>query len=573
MAKKTILKIASFTAAFLTICLLCFLFLELSNRGKIARGLEVEKIKLGGIKISRAPEILQEKINQFNDKKIYLVYGQNKINSTPQELGIKINTEKTLANAYAFGHKSEKIFLSAIEEQISAFLFGKTEPLIYSINSEKMDNALSEFNGIENKPQNATLKFNPNTNNFEISAPKNGILVNKQKLAEDIIIDFNNLQPAEIYLSLEPAEPLLKERDLALLKPEAENITGRSPHYLRNGDIAWKIDEQEIADWILILPPAQKQEKAQLSLDQEKIKTFLLPIAASLNQEATDARLGWENGNLKFLIPAQNGQEVNIEKNIENIENKIINGEPELNLIIDLIKPEIDSANIQELGISSLIGKGESNFSGSPKNRKYNLSLGASKLNGLLIKPGEEFSFAQEIGSIDGKNGWLPELVIKNGQTIPEFGGGICQVSTTLFRAAVKSGLKITERYPHAYPVKYYNPPGFDSTVYPPKPDLKFINNTPAHILLQSKISDNKLVFEIYGTNDGREIKIKGPTILNSNPDGSMKTILTQEIWREGELKEQNIFRSSYKSPSLYPIATLTPEQTSAPAQTLNPNI
>jgi len=144
--------------------------------------------------------------------------------------------------------------------------------------------------------------------------------------------------------------------------------------------------------------------------------------------------------------------------------------------------------------------------------------------------------------------------VIKSGKLVYEYGGGVCQISTTLFRAAVNAGLKITERYPHAFPVRYYNPQGFDATVYPPHPDLRFINDTPGHILIQENIKGNQLTFELFGTLDGREIKIIGPTILQSNPDGSMKTVLYQEIWRDGTLERKQGFWSNYKSPNLYKV-------------------
>ncbi|MDP1629372.1 MAG: VanW family protein, partial [bacterium] len=137
-------------------------------------------------------------------------------------------------------------------------------------------------------------------------------------------------------------------------------------------------------------------------------------------------------------------------------------------------------------------------------------------------------------------------------KTIPEYGGGICQVSTTMFRAAINAGLKITERFPHAFPVAFYNPQGFDATVYLPHPDLRFINDTPANILIQTKIKGTTLTFEFYGTKN-REVKIIGPEEYDKKYDGSMKAKLTQEIYQDGELIRSKIFYSIYKSPWLFP--------------------
>ena len=158
------------------------------------------------------------------------------------------------------------------------------------------------------------------------------------------------------------------------------------------------------------------------------------------------------------------------------------------------------------------------------------------------------------LGEVDGEHGYLPELVIKHDKTEPEFGGGICQVSTTAFRAAIYSGLEITARRNHAYPVGYYNPQGMDSTVYIPKPDLRFKNDTPNYILIQTKIVGTELTFQFYGTSDGRKTTVIGPTILEKNPDGSMKTTFTQQINdKDGNLIREDVFKSNYESPSKFP--------------------
>jgi vancomycin resistance protein YoaR len=124
-----------------------------------------------------------------------------------------------------------------------------------------------------------------------------------------------------------------------------------------------------------------------------------------------------------------------------------------------------------------------------------------------------------------------------------------------MFRAAINSGFEITQRYPHAFPVKYYNPQGFDATIYPPFPDLKFINNTPNYLLVQTRIEGYNLIFEIYGTDDGRKVEISGPYQYDIGEDGSMKARLVQKVYdKNQELIINETFYSNYKSPDLYPV-------------------
>lgn len=300
----------------------------------------------------------------------------------------------------------------------------------------------------------------------------------------------------------------------------------------------------------------------QETVYEEKVKSYLEDLARRTDKSPIDAKFQVEDGRVTVFSLSENGSKIDIEKSLTEIKNNLNDSnqsgqtdkELEMTLISDQIKPEISSAEVDNLGISELIGEGKSNFRGSPKNRIFNINVATSRFNGVLIEPGEEFSFVKILGEVDGEHGYLPELVIKQDKTEPEFGGGICQVSTTTFRAAIYSGLEITARTPHAYPVSYYNPQGLDATVYVPRPDLRFINNTPGHILIQTKIEGTELTFQFYGTSDGRTIEIDGPRIIERKPDGSMKATFTQIVKdRNGNIMIEDVFNSAYDSPSKYP--------------------
>lgn len=294
----------------------------------------------------------------------------------------------------------------------------------------------------------------------------------------------------------------------------------------------------------------------QTTINTAAIRLYVEDLAKKVNRDPSDAKFKMEDGRVVTFAGSQNGIALDIDKCIETISLALKNtgSDQEVSLPFEIKKPEISNGDANNLGIISLIGEGTSNFKGSTKSRIHNITVGASRFNGVLIKPGEEFSFVKTLGEVDAEHGYLPELVIKQNVTEPEFGGGICQVSTTTFRAAIYSGLEITARKNHAYPVSYYNPQGMDSTVYIPKPDLRFINNTPGHILIQTKIEGTILTFDFYGTDDGRKINIDGPTILEKKADGSMKTTFTQHVIdKNGAEFITDIFNSSYNSPYKYP--------------------
>jgi len=309
----------------------------------------------------------------------------------------------------------------------------------------------------------------------------------------------------------------------------------------------------------LVLPirkTAGLKRNWQLSVDENPIKIFLEDLGREHNKDPVDAKLQMEDGKVTVFAVSENGLKLDQEKSLAKIKENLTsdNLSLEIELPYQETKPEISLESLNNMGITDLIGEGRSNFRGSPKNRIFNIKVATSRFNGILIKPGEEFSFTKILGEVDGEHGYLPELVIKKDKTEPEFGGGICQVSTTTFRAAIYSGLKITARRNHAYPVQYYNPQGLDATVYVPRPDLRFINNTPAYILIQTEISGTELIFRFFGTSDGRRIEVIGPKIIQRNSDGSMKATFTQNVYdQSGNLTISDVFNSNYDSPAKYP--------------------
>lgn len=298
------------------------------------------------------------------------------------------------------------------------------------------------------------------------------------------------------------------------------------------------------------------QKTSVLFLDTNSINKFVDDLSRQTDRDPTNAKLTMENGRVSVFSLSQKGLALDKEKGVAVLTDYFTQKKSTDPVNLPYIEkdPEVSIDSIDNLGITELIGEGRSDFRGSPKNRIFNIRVATNRFNGMLIKPNEEFSFVKILGEVDGEHGYLPELVIKKNKTEPEFGGGICQVSTTAFRAAIYSGLKITARRNHAYPVSYYSPQGMDSTVYVPRPDLRFINNTPSYILIQTEIIGTELIFRFYGTSDGRKTNVIGPKILEKNSDGSMKTTFTQQILdANGNQTREDVFNSNYDSPNKYP--------------------
>ena len=225
-------------------------------------------------------------------------------------------------------------------------------------------------------------------------------------------------------------------------------------------------------------------------------------------------------------------------------------------------------------GINEFLAGGISDFSNSSKNRLANIEAGMNQVKGVLVKPGEIFSFGEYLGDVTAEKGFKPEIVIKADGLKPELGGGICQVSSTLYRAIMQSGMAITQRRNHAFSVSHYFPAGTDATIYTPATDLKFKNDTPAHILIWPYYKDKThLAFDLYGTSDGRTVVVDEPVHTDRKADGSLKASWTRHVTINGNTQD-DVFKSNYLPPALFKkeekfvVAEPTPTPTTTPTPT-----
>ena len=253
-------------------------------------------------------------------------------------------------------------------------------------------------------------------------------------------------------------------------------------------------------------------------------------LAARIDIPVENALFQFDAGRVTAFRASRSGRAVQKDEALDRFESavKALPHAPSylavVNLPVYTIEPSVATEKVNSFGIKELIGRGYSEFTGSIAGRIHNIRLAASRLNGTLIAPGETLSFNDTVGDISTTTGYQPAYIIKEGRTVLGDGGGVCQVSTTLFRAALAAGLPITERRAHAYRVKYYElagfKPGLDATVFSPSVDQKIKNDTPAHILIQTK-TDTKnmtLTFELYGTHDGRSSEITNHIVWDQSP-------------------------------------------------------
>lgn len=282
-----------------------------------------------------------------------------------------------------------------------------------------------------------------------------------------------------------------------------------------------------------------KQQTVQ-GLDSVKIRNYLSSvIAPAVYREKEDVKIDMDkDGKVTFEGTGLYGRELDLESATKMLESALSQKLTYVNLPLIRLDPVVTVLNeeLTKMGIKELISGGETDFSNSPHNRIININNGLSKFVGHIVKPGEEFVFGDVLGPVDGSTGYLQELVIKGDKTLPEYGGGLCQVSTTAYRAALAAGFPVTSRRNHSYAVSYYKPLGLDATVYPPSVDMKFMNDTANSFVIQSFTVGSKAYYNFYGTKTDRTVRMIGPYYSAWSSPPPQKTEISDKM-APGEVK------------------------------------
>jgi len=469
----------------------------------------INDINVSGLTIEQAKKAIDGKVQTEKGLKLNLTHNNQSWEIDLQEINLQIDSQKTAQTAYYLFRRSPA------KNQFKA----KYISLEFSLEESLLDEKLATIAAQIYQPAIPTqLSFDQKTKEVTVSEGKLGKELDaktSRKVIFSKIVSFEIDQPAD--LVVKELNNLPSENQIKLAKEQAEKLIGKTIIF-SSPQQNFVIEDVQLINFVSF----------SSQWDREKINEYVEVLTQSINRPAQDALFKFEHGKVTAFKPGQDGFELNQEKAgdlIEQALDELINGESKSvkELLVRKIDPEIKTPDTNRLGIVDLIGEGESYFSHSITSRIHNVDLASNKLNGILINPGETFSLNKALGDISKATGYREAYIIKEGRTVLGDGGGVCQVSTTLFRAAINTGLPIIERHPHAYRVSYYeqnSKPGFDATVFSPTSDLKFKNDTGNYILIQREFDRKNyyLAFQFYGSPDGRKVEISNIKLWGTVP-------------------------------------------------------
>ncbi|MFH2038264.1 MAG: VanW family protein [Chloroflexota bacterium] len=491
--------------------------------GHILPGVSVAGVDLSGMIPQDAALKLSQNVVFPYLGKILFRDGDKIWLASPAELGLVLNTSSSVQAAMQVGRSGNLV--QRLSTQVNSWRNGQEIPVVYLFDQRVayafLQKIATEIDRPEIEADLALDGVNVIEKNGQI-----GRLLNVDLTMDLLITQLQSFSDGEVPLIINEVDPLIME-----VTSEAETLKNllSSPLVLSIPDAQandpgpWIIEPDSLANMIRIEREINGESAHYiLSLDDSRLMPILDEIGASIKSKSQNARFIFndETRQLELIQPAIIGKSFNLEASLGEIKQLAFQGEHEIPIVVDLDPLLVgDDAQAHTLGITELVSTGTTYFFGSSNERIQNIQTASSRFHGLLVAPGEVFSMGNALGDVSLENGYAEAMIIYDNRTIKGVGGGVCQVSTTLFRTVFLGGFPVVERHPHAYRVGYYeqlssgahdsNLAGLDATVYVPLVDFKFKNDTPYWLLMETyvNVEARRLTWKFYSTNDGRSVE------------------------------------------------------------------
>ncbi len=545
---------------------------ELVYAGKVYPGVSVDGVYVGGSSKTTADSTISAATVTYAAAILPVTYGTTTLKIPLHTLNLKYDATGGAALAYSYG-RTGNLWVRATQ-QLRALVGRPTTYARYTYDDATLSPYIIQAsNDVATPAVNAGLTFS--NNQATVTPAADGKRLNLGLLVMNLQNRFGSTSTDTLAAPVYGLPAAVSTAALSAATPEADtDLT--APLQLTYGQSNQTVDQVTIAKWLKIgavapgdfllthdlhdLYPAPAT--ASLSLDNAAITAYVNNLAANVNKDATNAQLAMVNGTLTVTSPSIDGVALDTSGAVTAITNalKQPNGNRTVTIAVKTTQAAVREDNLASLGITDQLSEGETYFPGSPAGRLQNVRVGSSKFNGVVLAPGEQFSFGKLLGEVDASTGYVPELVILSDHEEDQYGGGLCQVSSTVFRAALAAGLPINERVNHAFAISYYtwpySVPGLDATIYYPAIDFKFTNDTGHYLLMQTTMKGYDLKFDFYGTKTKSGV-IRGPYFVSGSNDAKQpsQTVFYRDVLDlAGNVTKTDTFNTYYKSSLDYPV-------------------
>jgi vancomycin resistance protein YoaR len=591
---------------------LWFLSIERRYQQRIYPNIFVLGVNVGGLQVDEAEQALYSHFRSFIDVPVILNFEGKSWRVSGEELGLQMHIEDSVQQAYTIGRTRDmignmQIIWQTLQQSVSV-------PVMVVVDEHKTQASVARLSRVIDVPARDPRVYIDGITLVSQRGTRGRMLLIDETVAR-IRETLPLLASQQITIATRELLPRVSDAAIAAAQARITTLVG-APLTIQVSNKEYIWSSEELARMIEIVQrPATNGsgDEYQVFFNPYQIEYRIEKIAQETQTMPVYPRVAWNGGDLQITRQGSPGWRLNKHEGRDLIVNSVDQGQRTVVLKPRYVAVPINESNLNTLGINELVSEGKSDFTGSAPYRVTNIQAGLALLDGVLIAPGEEFSFNDTVGEIDESNGFVKGYAIIQQRTQLEFGGGICQDSTTVFRAAFWAGLPITERWGHSFYISWYDkygPTGMDSTIFTGGPDLKFLNDT-GHWLLMQTTSNAKTGIasvKLYGTSPQRRVELvqqiydRVPAPVQpvyvtdvEQPAGTVKHSdrardgLTIDIQRtiveaDGTVREPERYRTRFKPwPNIYvfnpadlangtPLIALPPEQPNLNTPSLTPD-
>jgi len=487
----------------IAIVVLAILIDSAAYYNKVHTGVSVDGIELGGQTKAQATASIQAMVDKAQSSPITLSYEDKTWTLDPTDVGATIDVEKAVKAAMAVTRENN--FITDVGTRWKLYFSKRDLPLAGSVDDDKMQAFVAGIaKDIDVQPVNAALSIEKNK--VKVVESVDGKVVDQEGLTKDLETLLDSLHSTTVEVPVAVKEPAVKTEDNAEAQQQAETMIS-GPVTVAHGDDTWSVTADEIASYmgfkaedkngVSTLVPEMDVTKLQPLLEQIAPKVATDPVDASFKHDDTHA----------WVVAGKEGEQLDDDATAQAITEATLKSDDRtVEAVTKKKDPDLTTDEAKAMGVTTLLNSYNTKYS-CPAARQTNVKLCTKYATDVFLAPGEEYNFDPQIGPRTPARGWqLAPGIVGPNQLEDVLGGGICQVSTTMFNAVGggKAGLKITERHNHSLYISHY-PKGRDATVTGGGKNLRFVNDMDHYVWITGVSTGVSTTITVWGTDEGRE--------------------------------------------------------------------
>lgn len=502
--------------AVVTVLVLAIVAAEIvSSYGRVHSGVTVSGVDVGRLTASNAALELERQLPGKTTAPVVVIHEDKEWSVTAEQIGLDFDYRGLADEAMAVGRSGGLI--ESVANRVDSWLGGKNIAATAQSDPEKMDAVIDSIaEGTDVPPVDATVKFKDGAP--EVIPSKNGVALRRDALKASILAAMLS-EKRRVQVPVEVAAVQVTDAEAAEAAAVAKTMVA-GPVDVSYESKTWTFPADDIAKWIVFrrsddtatpdaIATASTQNVTLLPLISAKkaAKSVVPAVGAKVGHQAKNARFKTANGQVT-IIPSQDGVGPDMDALASSLTTTLAdaNAERRAEMKTAVTRPKITTEDAEAMGIRERLSRFTTTFASGNRPRVNNIHTLGDSLDGTLIAPGKTFSFNGTVGQRTAEKGYKEANAIVNGKLVPQLGGGICQVGTTIFNAVFESGLPVVQRRNHSFYISHY-PKGRDATVSWGGPDFKFRNDTEDWVLVSVSYTNSSITVALYGTDPGYDVE------------------------------------------------------------------